>query len=259
MGCGSTAGSPDRWQRRRRRRRRRRLLLMPRLRTAGRCIPTSTQTCERQSSIRSHPTVSLPFSPLVLFFPVHALLTNIPLAMFGAGAPKCPRCSKSVYEAEEVRAAGKRFHVQCFTCHDCHTRLNSTTLCDKNDEVYCSACYAKNFGPKVHPPHTQRKHSARDVQSASAQPSPLVHPADRSAATICAAGRASASAVCPCTRARAWPTARAGRVEPRTRAPSSAARAARPRERRPPRRRPPPRPALRPRRRRRWFGPRPRR
>ena len=80
--------------------------------------------------------------------------------MFGAGAPKCPRCTKSVYEAEEVRAAGQRFHVQCFTCSDCHTRLNSTTLCDANSDIFCSACYAKRFGPKVttshthHTPHT---------------------------------------------------------------------------------------------------------
>jgi cysteine/glycine-rich protein len=41
-----------------------------------------------------------------------------------------------------------QFHAGCFTCHDCNTRLNSTTLCDSKEEIYCSACYAKNFGPK---------------------------------------------------------------------------------------------------------------
>jgi cysteine/glycine-rich protein len=39
-------------------------------------------------------------------------------------------------------------HVQCFTCLTCKTRLSSTTLTEKDGELYCQTCYAKQFGPK---------------------------------------------------------------------------------------------------------------
>ncbi len=31
-------------------------------------------------------------------------------------APKCPKCNKSVFKAEEVRAANQIFHKLCFKC-----------------------------------------------------------------------------------------------------------------------------------------------
>lgn len=68
--------------------------------------------------------------------------------MFGKGAPRCRRCAGAVYAAEEVIAAGQKFHTACFTCKDCRTRLSSTLLTEKEGEIYCSTCYAKNFGPK---------------------------------------------------------------------------------------------------------------
>ena len=64
------------------------------------------------------------------------------------GAPKCPRCGKSVYAAEEVLGIGKKWHKSCFTCADCNKRLDSTTLSNKGDQIYCKACYGKKFGPK---------------------------------------------------------------------------------------------------------------
>uniref|UniRef100_A0A7S3YDB8 LIM zinc-binding domain-containing protein n=1 Tax=Lotharella globosa TaxID=91324 RepID=A0A7S3YDB8_9EUKA len=64
------------------------------------------------------------------------------------GAPKCPRCSKSVYKAEEVIALGKSWHKMCFTCASCRKGLSSTNVCDAKGEVWCRACYGKNFGPK---------------------------------------------------------------------------------------------------------------
>ena len=29
---------------------------------------------------------------------------------------KCPKCNQNVYAAEEVPAAGKKFHKMCFKC-----------------------------------------------------------------------------------------------------------------------------------------------
>lgn len=68
--------------------------------------------------------------------------------MFGKGAPRCPRCAQSVYQAEEVIGAGQKWHNHCFTCKECNTRLSSTTLTERSGEIYCAPCYAKAFGPK---------------------------------------------------------------------------------------------------------------
>eukprot|EP00066_Takifugu_rubripes_P022204 XP_011611470.1 PREDICTED: cysteine and glycine-rich protein 2 [Takifugu rubripes] len=64
------------------------------------------------------------------------------------GAEKCSRCEKSVYAAERIVAAGKPWHNFCFNCLKCGKRLDSTTVADKDGEIYCKACYGKNFGPK---------------------------------------------------------------------------------------------------------------
>mmetsp|Transcript_16797 Transcript_16797/g.25081 ORF Transcript_16797/g.25081 Transcript_16797/m.25081 type:complete len:137 (-) Transcript_16797:50-460(-) len=64
------------------------------------------------------------------------------------GAPKCPKCKKSVYAAERVRATAADWHKVCLACFSCNKRLDSTTLCERPDKsVYCKSCYAKNFGP----------------------------------------------------------------------------------------------------------------
>uniref|UniRef100_A0A8C5M648 Cysteine and glycine-rich protein 1 n=1 Tax=Leptobrachium leishanense TaxID=445787 RepID=A0A8C5M648_9ANUR len=64
------------------------------------------------------------------------------------GADVCPRCSKSVYAAEKVVGAGNSWHKACFRCAKCGKGLESTTLADKDGEIFCKGCYAKNFGPK---------------------------------------------------------------------------------------------------------------
>eukprot|EP00063_Salmo_salar_P014411 XP_013989246.1 PREDICTED: cysteine and glycine-rich protein 1 isoform X1 [Salmo salar] len=60
----------------------------------------------------------------------------------------CPRCAKAVYSAEKVLGGGNSWHKSCFRCAKCGKGLESTTVADKDGEIYCKACYAKSFGPK---------------------------------------------------------------------------------------------------------------
>ncbi|XP_062523556.1 cysteine and glycine-rich protein 1-like isoform X1 [Corticium candelabrum] len=64
------------------------------------------------------------------------------------GAPKCPRCGKSVYMAEKMLGAGQTWHKGCFSCINCRKHLDSTTVADKDGQIYCRACYGREFGPK---------------------------------------------------------------------------------------------------------------
>uniref|UniRef100_A0A8D8RLU6 Muscle LIM protein Mlp84B n=2 Tax=Cacopsylla melanoneura TaxID=428564 RepID=A0A8D8RLU6_9HEMI len=61
----------------------------------------------------------------------------------------CPRCGGSVFAAEQQLAKGTMWHKQCFSCCKCHRPLDSMLACDGPDkEIYCRACYGKNYGPK---------------------------------------------------------------------------------------------------------------
>ncbi|PIO32249.1 hypothetical protein AB205_0075120, partial [Aquarana catesbeiana] len=57
-------------------------------------------------------------------------------AQKAGGADVCPRCSKTSW------------HKACFRCAKCGKGLESTTLADKDGEIFCKGCYAKCFGPK---------------------------------------------------------------------------------------------------------------
>ncbi|KAI9015791.1 hypothetical protein CLU79DRAFT_837904 [Phycomyces nitens] len=63
------------------------------------------------------------------------------------GAPKCPRCQKSVYMAEQVIGPGGAWHANCLTCKECNKRLDSS-LSERDGEVYCKVCYTRQWGPK---------------------------------------------------------------------------------------------------------------
>ncbi|XP_040563906.1 cysteine and glycine-rich protein 1 [Lepeophtheirus salmonis] len=64
------------------------------------------------------------------------------------GAEICPRCNRSVFIAELMRGAGKAWHKSCFTCNICNKRVDSSNLCERDGDIFCKACYGKNFGPK---------------------------------------------------------------------------------------------------------------
>ncbi|XP_067863500.1 cysteine and glycine-rich protein 1-like [Heptranchias perlo] len=83
--------------------------------------------------------------------PPHYPTTNVSDSKFAqkfGGSEKCPRCGQAVFAAEKVIGAGKSWHKSCFRCAKCGKGLESTTLADKDGEIYCKACYGKNFGPK---------------------------------------------------------------------------------------------------------------
>ncbi|XP_013864976.1 cysteine and glycine-rich protein 1b isoform X1 [Austrofundulus limnaeus] len=76
-------------------------------------------------------------------------------AQKAAGSDVCPRCGKTVYAAEKVIGGGNSWHKGCFRCAKCGKGLESTTLADRDGEIFCkvfeivfTGCYAKNFGPK---------------------------------------------------------------------------------------------------------------
>ena len=64
------------------------------------------------------------------------------------GAPKCARCNKSVFKAEQAIGGTQTYHIACFRCKDCGRTLDGTILTEKDMEIYCRSCYGKKWGPK---------------------------------------------------------------------------------------------------------------
>ncbi|XP_053670716.1 muscle LIM protein Mlp84B isoform X4 [Anopheles nili] len=65
-----------------------------------------------------------------------------------ADNPKCPKCGKSVYAAEERVAGGNKWHKQCFKCGMCGKMLDSTNCAEHENELYCKNCHGRKYGPK---------------------------------------------------------------------------------------------------------------
>ncbi|BFZ03962.1 hypothetical protein BsWGS_07000 [Bradybaena similaris] len=66
----------------------------------------------------------------------------------GGTGPKCPRCGKSVYDAEKAIGVSTPWHKSCFNCKSCKKSVDSSTMAMHDQEVYCKSCYGRNFGPK---------------------------------------------------------------------------------------------------------------
>ncbi|XP_014253564.1 muscle LIM protein Mlp84B-like isoform X2 [Cimex lectularius] len=62
--------------------------------------------------------------------------------------PKCPKCGKSVYAAEERVAGGFKWHKMCFKCGMCGKFLDSTNCAEHEGELYCKVCHGRKYGPK---------------------------------------------------------------------------------------------------------------
>ncbi|CAF0980048.1 unnamed protein product [Brachionus calyciflorus] len=67
---------------------------------------------------------------------------------FTITAPKCAKCDKTVYKAEETRAANKTYHKLCFKCYNCNKLLEPNILTEHQGDLFCKNCYGKKFGPK---------------------------------------------------------------------------------------------------------------
>ncbi|XP_054261366.1 muscle LIM protein Mlp84B isoform X2 [Macrosteles quadrilineatus] len=65
-----------------------------------------------------------------------------------ADHPKCPKCGKSVYAAEERVAGGLKWHKMCFKCGLCGKFLDSTNCSEHEGELFCKNCHARKYGPK---------------------------------------------------------------------------------------------------------------
>ncbi|KAH8824864.1 hypothetical protein DL96DRAFT_1711912 [Flagelloscypha sp. PMI_526] len=62
---------------------------------------------------------------------------------WGGTNPTCPRCNKTVYFAEQVKAVGKTYHKGCLRCTECGTTLDSNRLRDHDGDPYCVRCHNK--------------------------------------------------------------------------------------------------------------------
>ncbi|KAK3821980.1 MAG: hypothetical protein JOS17DRAFT_688121 [Linnemannia elongata] len=72
----------------------------------------------------------------------------MPPRFVAPAAPKCPRCTKSVYSAEQIIGPnGAAWHKACFTCRECNRRLDSNILAEHEGEAYCKTCHKKMWGP----------------------------------------------------------------------------------------------------------------
>ena len=58
----------------------------------------------------------------------------------------CGKCNKAVYMAEEVLAAGKKWHKMCFKCTNCKKLLDSSTMASHDGDLYCKSCHVRKFG-----------------------------------------------------------------------------------------------------------------
>ncbi|KAG0140834.1 hypothetical protein CROQUDRAFT_68989, partial [Cronartium quercuum f. sp. fusiforme G11] len=65
------------------------------------------------------------------------------------GPQLCPRCSSTVYHAEQVLALGKKWHKRCLRCCKCSKALDAGTMCERDGTPYCSRCYDQAFGTEA--------------------------------------------------------------------------------------------------------------
>jgi len=107
-------------------------------------IFSSSQTNMTQATIQATATTPTTFA----HDPELSGLLTRKNPKFTPQAPKCAKCAKNVYMAEELRAANKTFHKLCFKCTLCNKLLEPNILTEHQGDLFCKNCYGKKFGPK---------------------------------------------------------------------------------------------------------------
>ncbi|UJR09195.1 hypothetical protein I4U23_013443 [Adineta vaga] len=75
-------------------------------------------------------------------------ISGVGFKMMSISQNICPRCSKTVYSAEEVKAAGKSFHKRCYSCAHCKGSISGGRYSEHDGELYDNNCYQRLFGPE---------------------------------------------------------------------------------------------------------------
>uniref|UniRef100_A0A6U1XUR0 Cysteine-rich protein 1 n=1 Tax=Vannella robusta TaxID=1487602 RepID=A0A6U1XUR0_9EUKA len=57
------------------------------------------------------------------------------------GAPKCPKCGKTVYFAEKQNILKQDWHKACVKCETCNKKLEPGNFSDREGKIYCKTCY----------------------------------------------------------------------------------------------------------------------
>ncbi|KAI0341248.1 LIM-domain-containing protein [Trametopsis cervina] len=123
--------------------------------TPTRPVPSATDVAG-ESKATPNARITVPLAPMTTGTRYGSALTGrmaspmTPMAtgrQWGGGTPVCPKCQKSVYFAEQIKALGKTYHRNCLRCTGCNTSLDSSRLTEKEGEPYCHHCYGKLYGP----------------------------------------------------------------------------------------------------------------
>lgn len=65
------------------------------------------------------------------------------------GTDICPTCEKKVYFAEAIAGPGStKYHRVCFKCSVCRKMLDSSTMAERENVLYCGTDYTKLYGSK---------------------------------------------------------------------------------------------------------------
>ncbi|KAH8922273.1 LIM-domain-containing protein [Atractiella rhizophila] len=101
---------------------------------------------------------------------------------FFVDAPKCYKCEKTVYAAEQVIGpANKKYHKSCLVCVVCSKRLDSLALLEHNGQPYCKLHHAAatlSHGPLY--PTRDPNPLSRSVPASASRPSGVGAPPTRS-------------------------------------------------------------------------------